>query len=50
MNFKRRARPKGKARYMRLTRRSMRRKRAGSDALHDTMRDGRRRGKTGAAR
>ena len=41
---------RGKAAHKHRSRRVMRRKRADSDAFHDTMRDGRRRYKTGAAR
>ena len=41
---------RGKAAHKYRSRRVMRRKRAGSNAFHDTMRDGRRRGKAGAAR
>lgn len=50
MNHKGKSTRRGKAAYKQRSRRTMRRKRAGSDALHDTMRDGRRLGTTGAAK
>ena len=50
MNHRRNNAPKGKARHKRRSRRTLRRLRAGSDALHDTMRDGRRRYKAGGAK
>ena len=42
MSRRRRKPPKGKARTRTLAGRAMRRKRAGSDALRDSIRDGRR--------
>lgn len=50
INHKGKSTHRGKAAHKHRSRRAMRRKRAGSDALHDTMRDGRRLGKTGAAK
>ena len=50
MHFKGKNTHRGKAAHKHRSRRVMRRKRTGSDALYDTMRDGRRRYKTGAAK
>lgn len=50
MHFKGNSTHRGRAAHKHRSRRAMRRKRADSDALHDTMRDGRRRYKTGAAK